>query len=48
MEVLIIGVCLEIFFLEKSGQKLGCVLYTGAYYTRVNTVFTETKGQILW
>ena len=26
------------FFSEKRGQKLGCVLYTGAHYTRVNTV----------
>ena len=38
-EVLILGVCLEIFFLNKRGQKLGCVLYTGAHYTRVNTVY---------
>ena len=26
------------FFSEKRGQKLGCVLYIGAHYTRVNTV----------
>ena len=26
------------FFSEKRGQKLGCVLYTGAHYTQVNTV----------
>ena len=26
------------FFSEKRGQKLGCVVYTGAHYTRVNTV----------
>ena len=26
------------FFSEKRGQKLGRVLYTGAHYTRVNTV----------
>ena len=38
MEVLILGICHEIFFSEKRGQKLGCVLYTGAHYTRVNTV----------
>ena len=38
-EVLILGVCLEIFFLNKRGKKLGCVLYTGAHYTRVNTVY---------
>ena len=28
------------FFSEKRGQKLGCVLYTGAHYTRVNTVYS--------
>lgn len=38
MEVLILGVFLEILFLEKRGQKWGCVLYTGAHYTQVNTV----------
>ena len=40
------------FFSEKRGQKLGCVLYTGAHYTRVNTViknntqFQEIKFSI--
>ena len=29
---------LKSFFLEQRGQKLGCVLYTGSHYTRVNTV----------
>ena len=38
MEVLILGICHEIFFFGKRGQKLGCLLYTGAHYTRVNTV----------
>ena len=38
MKVLILGICHEIFFFGKKGQKLGCVLYTGAHYTRVNTV----------
>ena len=38
MKVLIVGICHEIFFFGKKGQKLGCVLYTGAHYTRVNTV----------
>ena len=37
MKVLILGICHEIFS-EKKGQKLGCVLYTDAHYTRVNTV----------
>ena len=27
-----------VFFLVNYGKKLGCVLYMGAYYTRVNTV----------
>ena len=32
------------FFSEKRGQKLGCVLYTGTHYTRVNTVHLGLKG----
>ena len=28
------------FFYEKFGQKSGCVLYMGMYYTQVNTVCT--------
>ena len=28
------------FFFSKCSPKLGCVLYTGAYYTRVNTVIS--------
>ena len=28
------------FFYEKFGQKSGCVLYMGMYYTRVNMVCT--------
>lgn len=31
------------FFSEKRGQKLGCVLYTGPHYTRVNTVSKTTN-----
>ena len=38
MEVLILGVCLEVFFLDKRGQKLRYILYTGAHYKWVNTV----------
>ena len=45
MEVFILGICREIFFFfffsEKRGQKLGSVLYMGAHYTRVNTVFVS-------
>ena len=43
MELFILGICREIFFFffsEKRGKKLGSVLYTGAHYTRVNTVHT--------
>ena len=29
------------FFFSKCSPKLGCVLYTGAYYTQVNTVSVE-------
>ena len=32
------------FFSEKRGKKLGCVLYTGAHYTRVNTVLWYFTG----
>ena len=32
------------FFSEKRGQKLVCVLYTGAHYTRVNTVREIQSG----
>ena len=46
-EVLNLGVCLEIFFLNKRGKKLGCVLYTGAHYTRVNTVYENYMCE-LW
>ena len=38
MEVLILGVCLEVFVLDKRGQKLRYILYTGAHYKWVNTV----------
>ena len=34
------------FFSEKRGQKLGCLLYTGAHYTRVNTVYSNQPGSI--
>ena len=37
------------FFYEKFGQKSGCVLYMGAYYTRVNTVnyLAKTKKKFI-
>ena len=35
MEVLILGVCLEIFFFG---------IYTGAHYTRVNTVTNKVNN----
>ena len=43
MEVLILGFCLEIFFLEKRGQKWGCILHMDAHYIQVNTV-TESEN----
>ena len=46
-EVLNLGVCLEIFFLNKRDKKLGCVLYTGAHYTWVNTVYENYMCE-LW
>ena len=41
IEVLILGVCLKIFFFfeQKSGQKLGCVLHRGVHFTWVNMVY---------
>ena len=37
----------NLFFLNKRGQKLGCVLYTGAHYTRVNTAYENYMCE-LW
>ena len=34
-----------IFFPESLGQKRGCALYTGAYYTRQNTVVPYERGE---
>ena len=42
IKVLILGVCLEIFFLEKRVKKLGCILYTGVHYTQVDMVLPQT------
>ena len=34
-------------FFSKFGQNLGCVLYMGAHYTRVNTVYTIYFSQFI-
>ena len=41
---LFLVVVLKSFFLEKRGQKLGCVLYTGVYYTGARII----HGHILY
>ena len=44
MEVFILGICREIFFFFFF---LCSVLYMGAHYTRVNTVYSLTDSGIL-
>ena len=39
MEVVILGVYLEIFFFRITWSKIRVPIITGAHYTRVNTVW---------
>ena len=41
------GLTSLLYPLDKRGQKFGCVLYTGAHYTRVDTVF-DYPDFFLW